>query len=182
MKFIPLSSFDHLGGWTLDSQFIDQMGSAYLLAHGRGVPVADATGTLRVEKVEKLRVWVRTRDWCGGAGRFVVKIGDWTSKELGVGASEWHWEDCGVVELPKGEVEIRLHDLTGFEGRCAGVALTEVNFTADDFVIRRISNDSVCLRPAEYRGRQRLSCQGCTCDCGKWGCPCLCVRKLPFCG
>lgn len=55
----------------------------------------------------------------------MVKIGDWTSKELGVGASEWHWEDCGVVELPKGEVEIRLHDLTGFEGRCAGIALTD---------------------------------------------------------
>ena len=126
-----LSEFETFGGWTVDAQFIDQMGSAYLLAHGLGVPVADATGTLSVEKVEKLRVWVRTRDWCGGAGCFVVKIGDWTSKELGVGESEWHWEDCGVVELPEGEVEIRLHDLTGFEGRCAGVALTDVDFTAD---------------------------------------------------
>ena len=143
MILFSISQFDTLGGWTVDSQFIDQVGGAYLLAHGLGVPVSDATGTLRVEKVEKLRVWVRTRDWCGGAGRFVVKIGDWTSKELGVGESEWHWEDCGVVELPEGEVEIRLHDLTGFEGRCAGVALTEVDFTADDFVMRRISNDAM---------------------------------------
>ena len=151
--FIPLSSFEDFGGWTLDSQFIDQMGGAYLLAHGLGRPVADAVGRIvrlfdcsdcsRDQRCENVRVWVRTRDWCGGAGRFVVKIGDWTSKELGVGESEWHWEDCGVVELPEGEVEIRLHDLTGFEGRCAGVALTEVDFTADDFVIRRISNDAL---------------------------------------
>ena len=126
MKYIPLSSFNNLGGWTLDSQFIDQMGCAYLLAHGLGKPVADAVG--KMTGGQKVRVWVRTRDWVSpyGPGRFVVKIGNRTSKELGDGNGEWHWEDCGVVELPEGEVEVRLHDLTGFEGRCAGVALTEV--------------------------------------------------------
>lgn len=126
---VPLEKFAVTGGWCVDAQSMDQMGSPYLLAHGLGVPVADATGTLRVEKVEQLRVWVRTRDWVSpqGPGRFVVKIGDWTSKELGVGRGDWHWEDCGVVDLPVGEVEIRLHDLTGFDGRCAGIALTGVD-------------------------------------------------------
>ena len=127
--FLRVADFSEKGGWAVDQQFIDQMGCAFLLAHGMGVPVADAVGRLRVEglRVERLRVWVRTRDWCGGAGRFVLKIGEWTSKELGIGREDWHWEDCGVIELPKGEVEVRLHDLTGFEGRCAGVALTDVD-------------------------------------------------------
>ena len=120
------------GGWLLDTQSMDQMGSPYLLAHGLGKPVEDAV--LRNVRMfeclngrKQVRVWVRTRDWVSpqGPGRFVVKIGDWTSKELGIGSGEWHWEDCGLVDLPDGEVEIRLHDLTGFDGRCAGIALTE---------------------------------------------------------
>lgn len=34
-------SFD-AGGWVLDAQFMDVMGSPYLLAHGLGVRVTDA--------------------------------------------------------------------------------------------------------------------------------------------
>lgn len=129
-------NFKNKGGWTVDQQFVDQMGSAFLLAHGMGVPVADAVGMLRAERVERVRVWVRTRDWVSpqGPGRFVVKIGAWTSKELGVETGEWHWEDCGVVELPKGEVDVRLHDLTGFDGRCDAILLVnaEEEFVPDD--------------------------------------------------
>ena len=32
------------GGWKLDTQFIHEMGSPYLLAHGLGRPVEDASG------------------------------------------------------------------------------------------------------------------------------------------
>ena len=38
-------SFASLGGWLLDPQFADIMGSPFLLAHGLGIPVADATTT-----------------------------------------------------------------------------------------------------------------------------------------
>ena len=34
--------FEDWGGWVNDTQFMDQMGSPYLLAHGLGKPVADA--------------------------------------------------------------------------------------------------------------------------------------------
>ncbi len=34
--------FDSLGGWKVDAQFVESMGSPYLIAHGLGVPVADA--------------------------------------------------------------------------------------------------------------------------------------------
>lgn len=138
MMIFRTSDFSDKGGWFVDAQFMDQMGSPYLLAHGLGRPVEDAVASVRFEKCEKCggcercergtkRVWVRTRDWVSpqGPGRFVVKIGDWTSKELGVGRGDWHWEDCGVVDLPTGEIEIRLHDLTGFDARCAGIALVE---------------------------------------------------------
>ena len=40
--FVEAESFAHPGGWQLDTQFIQQMGSPYLLAHGLGKPVEDA--------------------------------------------------------------------------------------------------------------------------------------------
>lgn len=40
---IEAESFSQRGGWVLDQQFMDQMGSPYLMAHGMGIPVADAT-------------------------------------------------------------------------------------------------------------------------------------------
>lgn len=44
---IETESFIDKGGWVVDPQFIEQMGSPYLMAHGMGVPVANA-----VTKVE----------------------------------------------------------------------------------------------------------------------------------
>lgn len=39
---LEAESFSYKGGWKVDQQFMDQMGSPYLLAHGMGVPVEDA--------------------------------------------------------------------------------------------------------------------------------------------
>ena len=39
---VEAEAFDHYGGWLLDSQFLSEMGSPYLLAHGLGRPVANA--------------------------------------------------------------------------------------------------------------------------------------------
>ena len=123
---IPAQSFQ-TGGWSLDAQFMDVMGSPYLLAHGLGVPVADALAAADVPTAGVYRVWARTRNWADGApGRFTVLVnGQVLEKTFGVGASEWTWEDGGTVELPAGTVTVALHDLTGFDGRCAGVVLTQ---------------------------------------------------------
>src|SRR5690606_40973055 len=40
---VEAESFDNKGGWFVDSQFVEQMGSPYLLAHGLGTPVDNAT-------------------------------------------------------------------------------------------------------------------------------------------
>lgn len=112
------------GGWKLDVQFMDTVGSPYLLAHGCGIRVTDAKATVNVPVSGKWRVWVRTRKWVDGAGAFKVRIGERMLTPLfGTGSSDWSWETGGEVELVKGPVRISLVDQDGFDGRCAGVVL-----------------------------------------------------------
>ncbi|MCX7887755.1 MAG: hypothetical protein N3B01_10965, partial [Verrucomicrobiae bacterium] len=79
---IEAESFQQLGGWVIDQQAMDQMGSPFLMAHGLGVPVADATTTVTIPAAGKYRVFVRTRDWVatwnapGAPGKFQLKIND----------------------------------------------------------------------------------------------------------
>ena len=45
--WVEAESFRDKGGWSVDQQFMDLMGSPYLIAHGMGKPVADAVTTAR---------------------------------------------------------------------------------------------------------------------------------------
>lgn len=45
---LPGTYFRHKGGWTADPQFMEQMGSSYLLAHGLGTPVEDAVTKIEI--------------------------------------------------------------------------------------------------------------------------------------
>ena len=60
--FIEAESFIDQGGWVNDQQSMDQMGSAYLMAHGLGVPVEDAGTDAEIPESGEYRAWVRTRD------------------------------------------------------------------------------------------------------------------------
>ena len=108
---IPAQGFN-AGGWSLDAQFMDVMGSPYLLAHGLGVPVEDATATASVPTAGTYRVWARTRNWAPGSpGRFrIVVNGKTLDKTFGMGKDVWDWEDGGVVELAAGCVTVALRD------------------------------------------------------------------------
>jgi hypothetical protein len=124
---VEVESLAERGGWVVDQQFMDQMGSPYLLAHGLGVPVGDATGTARFATPGTYRVWVRTRDWVapwkapGAPGRFQVLLdGKPLATTFGTEGDPWHWQDGGVVEVGP-TATLALHDLTGFEGRCDAV-------------------------------------------------------------
>ena len=46
---IEAESFSKKGGWVVDPQFVEQMGSPYLLAHGMGVPVLDAVTNISIK-------------------------------------------------------------------------------------------------------------------------------------
>src|SRR3954454_3162100 len=78
--FIEAESFKDRGGWALDTQFVHIMGSPYLLAHGLGVPVKDATTTVTFPATGAYRVFVRTKDWVahwnapGQPGRFQLLV------------------------------------------------------------------------------------------------------------
>ena len=111
------------GGWGLDAQFMDVMGSPYLIAHGLGVRVLDAKARVAFPKAGEYRMWVRTRNWAdGNPGRFRVLVdGKPLGKEFGAGPRTWSWEDGGVVQISGTEATITLEDLTGFDGRCAGI-------------------------------------------------------------
>lgn len=118
-------SFDK-GGWGLDAQFMDVMGSPYLIAHGLGIRVRDAKTSVLFPEKGEYRVWVRTKNWADGApGRFrVVVDGKPIAKEFGAGKREWAWEDGGIVKIERERVTVALEDLTGFDGRCAGIVFT----------------------------------------------------------
>ncbi len=114
------------GGWKLDSQFMDVLGSPYLLAHGLGVRVTDAKASVSFAESGTYRVWVRAKNWADGApGKFRVMVnGAYLAKTFGEGEREWAWEDGGTVRIEAGEVKVALEDMTGFDGRCAGIVFT----------------------------------------------------------
>ena len=129
--WIEAEAFETLGGWVMDQQSIDQMGSAYVMAHGMGVPVSDATTTHAIPQDGTWTVWVRTRDWTAPwkrgtpGGRFQLLIdGKPLPEELGTNGAAWDWQKAGTVQLKKGEVSLTLRDLTGFNGRCDAIYLT----------------------------------------------------------
>lgn len=117
------NSFEE-GGWKLDVQFMDEMGSPYLLAHGLGFVVSDAKAEVDVPADGLWRIWVRTRQWTKGAGAFRVLVnGQILEHVFGQVDGTWHWEDGGEIDLKKGRVTLALRDLDGFDGRCAGIVL-----------------------------------------------------------
>ena len=139
LLLVETESFNELGGWVVDQQFMDVMGSPYLLAHGLGVPVADCSTEIVVEQPGEYRVWVRTRDWVapwdapGTPGKFQLLIDDKPLETLfGTEGAEWHWQDGGTIQLGS-KAKLTLHDLTGFEGRCDAIVLaSDTSFIPPD--------------------------------------------------
>lgn len=129
---IEAESFDDHGGWKLDTQFITEMGSPYLLAHGLGRPVKDATTTVEVAKAGEYRLFVRTKDWVaqwnapGQPGKFQLVVNGTPIKEtFGTKGADWFWHEGGTIPLKAGKNTIGLRDLTGFNGRCDAIFLTQ---------------------------------------------------------
>ena len=128
---VETEAFDDKGGWVLDQQFMDQMGSPFLMAHGLGTPVSDASTAVDIPEAGSYRVLARTRNWAAlwsqkeAPGRFQVRVnGKALDSVLGTQGAEWAWHEAGTVPLAKGKALLALHDLTGFNGRCDALLLT----------------------------------------------------------
>ena len=140
--FVETETFSDKGGWVVDQQFMDQMGSPFLMAHGLGTPVADASTTVVVPESGTYRVLARTRNWAAlwtqkdAPGQFKVNVnGAPLPAVLGTQGNEWAWQEAGHVRLGKGPARLALHDLTGFNGRCDALILTtDAAFTPENEV------------------------------------------------
>ncbi len=125
------SMFEDKGGWLVDSQYMDQMGSTYLLAHGLGKPVADAVTDIEVPVSGEYNMFVRTRNWTApftdapSPGLFRILIdGKEAEVVFGNEGAEWHWQKGGSIFLIKGSHQISVRDLSGFDGRFDSILLT----------------------------------------------------------
>ncbi len=134
---IEAESFDSKGGWVVDQQFMDQMGSPFLMAHGMGIPVKDASTTVQFPEKGKYRMFVRTRNWAArwtdkdAPGKFQVLInGKATTTVFGTESMDWDWQDGNVIDISKTKTTLALKDLTGFNGRCDAIIFSsDLNFT-----------------------------------------------------
>lgn len=128
---VETENFSNKGGWVLDQQFMDLMGSPYLMAHGMGNPVADASTEITFPKKGNYYIYVRTFNWTSpwtsaeGPGKFTLKI---NNKKLpvilGNKGSEWMWQSAGKVNIKDVQATVSLVDLTGFNGRCDAIYFT----------------------------------------------------------
>ena len=129
--FLEAESFQKRGGWVADPSAMEEMGSAYLMAHGAGIPVADAETEIEIPESGEYHVWARTRNWTAvwkrgtPAGRFTVRISGFELPEiLGTNGEKWAWQKAGMLRLSAGIHTIVLHDLTGFNARCDALYLS----------------------------------------------------------
>ncbi len=120
--FVECESFDNKGGWLLDPQFVEQMGSPYLMAHGMGIPVENASTQVEFPSGGNYHVWARTTDWAPGPwdppGLFNIHIGGQKLPETMGHFKGWGWNYAGKIKVDGGPTVVELEDLTGFNGRC----------------------------------------------------------------
>ncbi len=130
--FVEAESFEQPGGWKLDTQSIMTMGSPYLIAHGLGKPVEDATAIVEFPSTGTYHVFARTKDWVarweapGAPGKFQIAVdGETLDHTFGTQNADWFWEAGGTVEISDTKATVALKDLTGFDGRCDAIYFTK---------------------------------------------------------
>jgi len=136
---IEAESFSDKGGWLVDPQFVEQMGSPYLLAHGLGIPVKNAVTSITLPSTGRYHVWARTRNWAPGKwdapGRFQIAVNG-TKLETVLGTEEgWRWQYAGKIAIKDTSASIELIDLTGFDGRCDAIYLCTTKTPPPDDLI-----------------------------------------------
>ena len=127
---VEAEAFLEKGGWVVDQQFMDQMGSPYLLAHGLGHPVANARTTIKLPRKGVWHVYARTWNWCApwdiqdGPGKFKIAVGGTALDNILGTGKQWGWEYAGSFTASGTDATLELCDLTGFEGRCDAIVLS----------------------------------------------------------
>jgi len=133
---LEAESFREKGGWVVDHQAFSKIQSAYLMAHGLGRPVKDASTEFEAQP-GNYNVWVSTYNWTNpwydgeGPGAFNLLVnGKKIGGILGTKGKQWGWFKAGKVRLSKNNT-VSLKDLTGFYGRIDAVLFTKSDDTPD---------------------------------------------------
>ena len=137
---IEAESFDNKGGWVVDQQFMDVMGSPFLMAHGLGTPVEDASTHFTIDQAGEYQLFVRTRNWNAPwnadhpAGIFQLSVDQQLLEpEYGTHAQNWSWTTGTKIRLEAGEHQLTLHDRTGFNARCDAILISgDPDYTPPD--------------------------------------------------
>jgi len=131
---LEAEQFAHTGGWVTESAYIDEMGSSYLMAHGMGIPVEDAYTSVKFPYPGTWHLYARTYNWVSpwyageAPGVFRIAVGDILSDTIfGRKQGSWAWEYGGAFTVEDGSVEIRISDLSGFNGRVDALVFTTEN-------------------------------------------------------
>jgi hypothetical protein len=143
--YVEAEGFSNKGGWVVDQQFMDVMGSPYLMAHGLGVPVAVASTRVTFPESGVYYVYVRTYNWTSpwkqgeGPGKFKLSVnGHELPAILGTKGDRWEWQEAGKVSVKGMEATLSLHDLSGFNGRCDAIYFTTEKETIPPSSIREL--------------------------------------------
>lgn len=124
--WLEAEAFADKGGWGVDVQSMDVMGSPYLIAHGWGNPVADAKTSVAFPGPGVYRVYLRTHNWVEpwtteyAPGVFQLEVdGKLLPTKFGTEAGGWAWQRGDAVTIAEGAltVDVSLRDLSGFDGR-----------------------------------------------------------------
>ena len=163
--FIEAESLEKKGGWVVDTASVEMLGSAYLMAHGMGVPVEDASGKIDIPEDGEYAIYALTRDWTAvwegaeSVGKFKILIdGHPLSGVLGTNGGEWAWQLAGSLSLAKGEHSLALHDLSGFNGRCDCIYITDSHDAPSnkrediDALRKKLGNDGACIMTVRGEG------------------------------
>ena len=134
--FLEAERFADYGGWIREDQFYDIMGSSYLMAHGVGNTVEDASTDLTLPSSGSWNVWVRTYNWNSpwdssqAPGIFQIMVdGVPLNDMVGDVPQKWDWQFAGTFQTNDKNVTVSLHDLTGFDGRCDALMFTKHSVT-----------------------------------------------------
>ena len=126
--WIDAIDFDHYGGFIPETQFVREMGQAYLMANGTGTPVAPASVSFFVEESGTYRIFIRTKNWCAehAPDGLVLEVdGNRASHTCArMLVRDWYFEVGGDFSLSVGAHTLKIHDTTGWFGRFACVVIT----------------------------------------------------------
>ena len=74
-RFVECETFTDYGGWMVDPHSMKRMGSSYLMAHGYGTPVKDATRIVNFAEAGHFPIWPKPRPMTPRVRDAIEKIG-----------------------------------------------------------------------------------------------------------